>query len=632
MTRNQPGRPSPGMIFQAASGSSGETIVEIRDLRYAYRGHEDTPVLRGIDLQILRGEFVVLVGGTGSGKSTLCYALLGLVPHSFGGQIEGSLCVCGIKTVNATPSQLARHISLVMQSPESQLIGLTVIEDVQFGLENIGLPAPEIVERSRWALDEVRLTDLADVSPWALSGGQKQRLAIAAALAFRPEVLVLDNPTAELDPLGKAEALETIARLNRELGITIVMVNQELEEIVDYASRLVVLDRGQVLLAGSVSDVLDRGAALRELGIKLPDVTEVGYQLRKLGLWNGRLPSSVAEAQTCLEKLLELPHSQRPGRPAPVLEQNSPTPLASECQAPEPTVALTPALEQTSPKPLPSEELIRVEGLRFGYPAGQEVLRGVDLVISRGEFVALMGPNGSGKTTLAKHLNGLLKPKSGRVLIGGVDTRERTVAQLATRVGYVFQNPDHQIFAETAAQELAYGPQNLGWRKERIEAAVERMLADLGLRDQGAAQPFFMGLAERKLLALGSILIMGPEVLVLDEPATGADFGVVQRIMRHVSILHRAGLTVFIVTHDVSLAANYAGRLLVMRDGRIVLDGPPREVFQRVEDLKMAFVRPPKVAELATSLGARARHDAIRVSELVESLTGELVGVGGEPQ
>jgi energy-coupling factor transport system ATP-binding protein len=589
--------------FASPDGRDGEAIIEVRGLHYAYRGHEDAPVLKGINLDVRRSEFLVLAGRTGAGKSTLCYALLGLVPHSFGGSMEGSVRVCGIDTSRATVNEMARRASLVMQSAESQLVGLTAIEDVQFGLENLGLAPAEIVERSRRALAEVRLERFADASPWSLSGGQKQRLAIAAALAFHPEVLVLDNPTAELDPLGKAETLETIARLNRELGMTIVMVNQELEEIVEYASRLVIMDGGRVALEGPVADVLDEAETLRRVGVKLPDVTEVAYQLRRRGRWQGRLPSSVDEARVRIEELIPSPPDAVSEHAGSIAEK----PATSAAQA---------------------EELIRCEALRYKYPAGPEVLRGIDLTIHRGEFVALMGPNGSGKTTLAKHFNGLLKPTAGRVVVEGIDTRERTVAQFATRVGYVFQNPDHQIFAHTAATELAFGPQNLGWPSERIAAAVERTLADLGLPDQASAAPFFMGLAERKLLALGSVLIMGPDVLVLDEPATGADFGVAQRIMRLISALHEAGLTVLIITHDVSLAAIYAERLLVMSEGRLLLDGPPRELFQRGRELESCFVTPPTVARLAAALGTRARSDAIRVSELVESLGGGLATVG----
>jgi energy-coupling factor transport system ATP-binding protein len=567
-----------------------DPIIQIENLTYAYRGREDTPVLRGINLEVQQGEFLAIAGRTGSGKSTLCYAFNGLVPHSFGGRMEGTVRVCGLDTRASSIPALARKVGIVFQSAESQLVGLTVEEDVEFGLENIGLPAEEIKARALAALEVVRMSEYAHVSPWHLSGGQKQRVAIAAALAFRPEILVLDNPTAELDPLGKEEVLETIGRLNREHGITIIVVDQELHEIIPYAHRIAILDAGLIRLIGRPPEVLDQAAVVRDVGVKLPDVTEVGYQLRKVEKWPERLPVTVEEGYQMLRTILR---SSKPLDPPP----REPPELGSP--------------------------ILQMEDVSFRYPGGAEVLNGVDLEVRRGEFVALMGPNGAGKTTLAKHLNGLLKPSAGRVLVDALDSREHSVAELATKVGYVFQNPDHQIFLPTVAEELAFGPKNLGWPKERIERAVERALVDIGLEGQADAEPFFMGLAERKLIAIASVLIMEPQVLVLDEPATGADYGVALRIMRYISELHRKGLTVLIITHDASLAANYTSRLLVMREGRILLDGPPEAVFGERETLRACHVAPPQVAELAQraeDLGVPP--GIIRVDDMVGILKG----------
>jgi energy-coupling factor transport system ATP-binding protein len=597
-------------------------------------------VLRGIDLAVERGEFLAIAGHTGAGKSTLCYTLNGLVPHSFGGKLAGTVRVCGLNTAEATLPALARKVGIVLQSAESQLVGLTAAEDVEFGLENLGLPAPEILERARWALEVVRLSEHADRSPWTLSGGQKQREAIAAALAFRPEVLVLDNPTAELDPLGKEEVLETVARLNREMGITIVIVDQELHEVIPHATRLALLDEGRIALLGTPAEVLDQAQAVRAIGVKLPDVTEVAYQLRKASRWDGALPVTVSEAVAGLRGQDEWQGTGVWGQGFGLRgDETAGADGAGHGRAPQAENVTHYASRITDPAPL-----IQVENLAFRYPGGQEALAGVTLDIRQGEFVALMGPNGAGKTTLAKHFNGLLKPSGGRVLVHGADTRERTVAQLAPRVGYVFQNPDHQIFSQTVAEELAFGPKNLGWPAEKIEAAVEKTLADLGLAEQREAEPFFMGLAERKLIAIGSVLIMGPEVLVLDEPATGADYGVALRIMRYIRDLHQGGLTVVIITHDVSLAANYADRLLVMRAGRLALDGRPHDLLGNPDPsaLRACYVTPPQVSDLARALWGEAAPPIIRVEAMVAALTprptpiragrerGEGLGVGGE--
>ncbi|MDD5367793.1 MAG: energy-coupling factor transporter ATPase [Anaerolineaceae bacterium] len=563
-----------------------DTIIDIRGLAYGYRGHEDNQVLGGIDLDIAQGEFLAIAGRTGSGKSTLCYAMMGLVPHSFGGRMEGMVKVCGLDTRDTTPAKMAYNVGIVLQSAESQLVGLTVEEDVQFGLENIALPVPNIIERSRHALEVVHLTPYIDSSPWNLSGGQKQRLAIASALAFQPKILILDNPTAELDPLGKEEVLETIARLNRELGITIIIVDQELQEIIPYAHRILILEEGKILSIGTPAEVLDQGTLLHEAGVKLPDVTEIGYQLRKKDCWAGALPITVEEA--CQKFQAQNLH---PG--------NSIAPAA---------------------QPAAGQPLVQIENLSFHYPNGKIVLKGIDLTIHQGEFITLMGQNGTGKTTLAKHLNGLLKPSSGKVVVEGMDTLSASISILATKVGYVFQNPDHQIFSKSVEEELSFGPQNLGWPPEMIQTAVASILKDIGMEGKGKAEPYFMGLAERKLIAIASVLIMHPDILVLDEPATGADYGVALRIMRYISDLHHQGLTVVIITHDVSLAANYATRLVVMNEGCVVLDGSPPEVFGQHETLRQCHISVPQVVDLSERLYQRGLPSRFfRVQDLVNA-------------
>ena len=566
-----------------------EPIVDIQGLSYAYRGFEDRWVLRDISLQIQPHEFVAVAGRTGSGKSTVCYAINGLVPHSFGGKMEGSVTICGLNTRETTPAALAPKVGIVLQSAESQLVGLTVREDVEFGLENLALDREEIRSRTDWALDVVKLTEFQDSSPWNLSGGQKQRLAIASALAFRPELLVLDNPTAELDPVGKQEVLETIAMLNKQHGITIFIIDQELHEILPYANRLLILDKGQILLMDETEAVLDQAELIRNAGVKLPDVTEVCYQLRKRGLWTGTLPRTIEQAR---DRLVERVNSLEP--------KASPTKI----------------------RPQAGEPLIEMKDVSFSYPNGKPVLKQINLDIDRGDFVALMGQNGAGKTTLAKHMNGLLKPSSGQVLVEGMDTKQESISHLATRVGYVFQNPDHQIFSKTVEEELSFGPINLGWPADRISEAVTKALKDIGMEDRRKAEPYFMGLAERKLIAIASILIMEPHVLVLDEPATGADYNVALRIMRYISELHQRGLTVIIITHDVSLAANYASRVIAMRDGIIQLDGTPEEIFMERERLWSCKIALPEVAELSSCLGQSGQKHIIRVPDMVSVLEG----------
>ena len=565
-------------------------VIQVCGLTYAYRRRSDQPALNGVNLEIQNGEFLAIAGRAGAGKSTLCYALNGLIPHSFGGRMEGTVSVCDLNTRHATVAALARHVGFVMQNAESQLIGLTVEEDIAFGLENLGLPPQEIRQRMRDVLSTVGLDVDPGRSPWRLSGGQKQRLAIAAAIAIRPRVLVLDNPTAELDPAGKQEVMATLARLNTQNGTTIIVVNQELDEVLPYASRLVLMSHGQILVAGRPSDVLASVETGDSAGIRLPDLARAAVELRKIRKWSGPIPMSVEEAADQFRRLHPPRQTSEP-----------------------PQRGLSAGLR---------EPVLRVENASFSYSDGRKILHSICLSVKQGEFVALMGQNGAGKTTLAKHLNGLLVPTEGRVWIKGFDTRTTRVSKLARFVGYVFQNPDHQLFAHSVEEELRFGPRNLGWTERDCDLAVRRGLQQIGHPQQAGEDPFFMGSAERKLVSIASVLAMGPSVLVLDEPATGADHHASLQVMNYLKELHRDGLTIIVVTHDVSLAAHYADRILVMRAGSIVLDGTPREVFQKTDELRSCAIDPPAVALLSQHLGLRSF--TCRVDELVQQFSGEV--------
>ena len=365
---------------------------------------------------------------------------------------------------------------------------------------------------------------------------------------------------------------------------TVVIVNQELEEVLPHASRLLLMDAGRIVRDGCPAEVIDDAASVSGVGVRLPDAVAVASALRAAGRWRGRLPVSVDEAA---DGLRAMPHA-------------------------------APCSQASAVAPVARPPLVTFEQVSFAYPSGASVLRGVSLDIGRGEFVALMGPNGAGKTTLAKHVNGLLQPTSGRVLVDGLDTRTAGISRLATRVGYVFQNPDHQLFARTVGEECRFGPANLGWDAVKVDAAVSRALAHLGARPDD--DPFFMGLAERKLVAMASVMAMEPGLLVLDEPATGADHEAALRIMDYLAARHREGLTVVVVTHDVSLAAAYATRVVVVRDGGVALDGPPVDVFGQAEALAAALVTPPQAARLARALPGLPF--TCHVHDLIASISG----------
>jgi energy-coupling factor transport system ATP-binding protein len=544
--------------------------VHIQDLHYSYPpflpGAAPSPALAGIDLAIEKGQFVALMGPAQSGKTTLCLALNGLAPHATGGTYRGNVVAAGLNTREHPVAELATRVGLVFQDSQSQLFNLTVEDEVAFGPESLGLPVEEIERRITWALQAVGLADMRQATPSRLSGGQQRRLALAAVLAMRPEVLVLDDPTAGLDPLGRQDVLAVVASLCRQ-GATVVMATQDADAVAALADRVVVLQAGRVALDGSAASVLGDVARLHAIGVDAPQMAEVSACL---GLEPPCL--TVAAAAEALQT-----------RAAAV----TPERRAAD--------ALSAAGET-------SASILSFEGIHFRYPGGALALNDVSLSVAAGEFVALLGANGSGKTTLAKHSNGLLLPAEGRVLTVGQDTRRVPSGRLARDVGYVFQNPDQQIFAATVWEEVAYGPRNLGLDSGEVARRVREALQALGLTELAEAPPATLGYDLRRLVTLAAVHAMSPQVLMLDEPTVGLDRRLVERFMAWVQAWHAAGTAVVLITHDLRLAS-HASRWVALAQGQVVLDGPPMAACAQPELMAAAGIAPLPVVQLSRALG-----------------------------
>jgi energy-coupling factor transport system ATP-binding protein len=566
--------------------------VVVRDLHYAYPhaggGDEVVSVLRGVDMRIAGGEYVVLLGQVGAGKTTLCMALNGLVPHATGGRYRGDVTVLGLNTKQHPVAELARRVGLVFQDPETQLTQMRVEDEIAFGLENLGVPPAEIEERVGWALDVVGLSACRDRSPLLLSGGQKQRVTIAAMLAMQPRLLVLDEPTASLDPIGKVAVFSVLADLARERRITVFMATQELEWVPRFADRVVVLHEGRIALEGSPAAVFRHVGELREWGIGVPQMAELADRLsRRTGRRYRFL--TVAGAYRQLRRDAAPGAAQRAAHGA----------------------ASAPPARTTAASLKPDCPAISVEDVFYTYGDGTAALRGVSLELPPGDFVALLGPNGSGKTTLAKHLDGLLRPGAGRVLVGDRDTRTTGVAQLARTVGYMFQNPDHQIFAATVKDEVAFGPRSQGLPEDVVARRVAEALDLFGLAPLAGTPPASLGFARRRQVALAAVLAAGPQVLILDEPTGGLDANGRAGIMAAVTSFHAAGGTVVLITHDMPVVAEFARRAVVLFDGRVLFDGSvPGLLLGRREVLASAGLGLPPVVRLANRLARRGRAAA----------------------
>jgi energy-coupling factor transport system ATP-binding protein len=535
--------------------------LRVDNVSFRYRGGAGR-ALSDLSLRLESGMFVALMGATGAGKSTLCRCANGLIPQFVAGDFAGSAEAFGVPVSSAPVREHAGLVGLVFQDFDAQLVSSDVSSEIAFAMENLGVPRAEMQARVTQALGQVGLEGFERRDPETLSGGEKQRLAIASVLAARPRLLVLDEPTTDLDPQGKQAVFETARALVRE-GLTVLMAEHEPDHALA-ADRVIALAEGRIAYDGASRGLLADPRRCVELGIRPPE-----------------LPACLA-AVGAEERPVTLDEALEVGRGLGLRLDHE-------------------ALARAEVAPPVGEPVIEVRDLRYQYTPGVEAVAGVSLTIRQGEFLALLGQNGSGKTTLAKHLNGLLKPTTGAVRVMGgspTATAPTRVPRGPLQVGYVFQDPDHQIFCATVRDEVAFGPQTLGLDPRLVDEALEAT----GLTHLAEADPFALTKGERQAVAVASALACDPQVLVLDEPTTGLDGPQQERMLNLLRDLNTRGRTIIIITHSMWAAATYARRVVVMARGGILADGPTREVFADAEALARAHLRPTATAELSQAL------------------------------
>lgn len=580
-------------------------LVRVDSSVFAYPSEPDEIVLRDVSLTLEEGSFTGLIGPSGAGKTTLCRLLAGFVPHHFDGPFAGTATIDGHDLATATIGDLAASVGYVFESPHDQLTGAntTVFDEAAYALENLGIPADEIRRRVHECLETVGIGHLADRHPQALSGGQCQRLALASVLAMRPKLLVLDEPTSQLDPLGAEEVVQVISRMH-DRGFTVVLCSQDIASYAPYADRLILMEEGRITAEGDPRSVL-RHAAEREAPVTVPEPVRIGLELRRRGVVADGVPVplSVAEAAAELAPLIGefARHSLEPNGPnGPDGRGGSGAPGGEAADAGADTTT------------------VRAEHVTHVYPGGVRALDGLEVTLDSG-CICLLGQNGAGKSTLAKHLNGLLKPTGGRVLIGDLDTLEHRVAHLAHQVALAFQNPDDQLFKRTVEDEVAFGAKNLGHSADRVRQLVDDALTRLDLRQLRHRNPSELSLAARKRVAVASVVAMDTPVLVLDEPTGAQDAPGNALLGRLVDELTAAGKLVIAVTHDVEFARRHATRIVVLAQGGVLLDGTPAEVFAQPEALATTFVLPPAGVRVGTAAGIP--RPPLAVERLLELLS-----------
>lgn len=560
-------------------------FMQVKNISFDYPGFEEEKPLRALDslsFSVQAGEFIAIVGRNGSGKSTLAKQLNALLVPT-----EGDVTVNGWNTKDEThTSDIRRTAGMVFQNPDNQLVSSIVEDDIAFGPENLGIDPEEIGRRVDKALAAVRMGSFRGKAPHRLSGGQKQRIAIAGVLAMRPACIIFDEPTAMLDPQGRRDVMETMLELHQE-GIAIILVTHFMEEAV-LADRVLLMQAGKLLLDGTPEEVFAQTETVLDAGLELPAGIRMANALRRNGI---AVPPHVLQ----LKKLY-----------APILAQ-------AKGGSPESAPVSVRDTEQgavTAPHPEGSNGIV-VQDICYTYskglPGETRALDSVSMTVAPGRIAALIGHTGSGKSTLLQHLNGLLKPDSGRIFISGQEITAPDTSLLVVRrkVGLVFQYPEYQLFEETVAKDVAFGPKNLGLDREEIESRVREAIALVGLQYEDVAErsPFELSGGQKRRVAIAGVIAMKPDVLILDEPTAGLDPAAHRDIMKMIRTVHeKSGNITLLVSHSMEDVAALADRVFVMDGGKIALSGSPREVFRDRDFLHGIQLSLPPVAELLCDL------------------------------
>lgn len=581
-----------------------EPIIELDRVSFTY-DQAGACCLRDVTLSIDEGSFVGIIGPSGAGKTTLTHVCSGAVPHHFAGTFFGSARVAGMDTCTVSLTDIAHVVGSVLQDIDAQMVASVVEDELLFGLENFGVPHGEIEARISGTLDAIGIADLREREIATLSGGQKQKVAIAAILALEPRVLVLDEPTAALDPVSAHMVFEVLREINRTRGITVLVVEQAVALLSEFCSRIIVLDQGAVALDGTPREVFAHADELRAIGVDTPRTARISNSLASAGL------TSAVEPCLNVDEAFELVKSIVCADEGPTAEKD---PAASAVSLsrdgdPAPSMNATPAHLDTMP-------VIEVRGVSFSYPNGEAAVHDLELSIAPGEIVGIVGQNGAGKTTLTKLLNGLLKPGRGTVSIAGNDTDATPVSTIARHVATLFQNPDRQLCRNTVLEEVAFGLELHGVPTADAQARASAVVERFGLPADEA--PFSLSRGQRQMVALASVVVMEPQVVILDEPTSGLDYHECMTVMETVRDMAGKGSAVVLVCHDMEVVSDFAQRVVVMAQGRILASKSTLEAFRSAELLDAARIAPPQVVALTERLAREVSPAFAGISEVSE--------------
>lgn len=615
-------------------------LLELKDVSFKYvnrnkddsldssEAQDSTFALKDVSLSVESGEFVGIIGPSGSGKTTLASLFSGAIPHHYSGELLGSVKIEGQDTNNLALTNIACLVGSVIQDIDAQMVAANVEDEILFGLENFGVAHSEIPSRIDEALQIVGISDLRNRDLDTLSGGQKQKVAIAAILALKPKVMVLDEPTCALDPVSSKMIFSILKDLNKNFGITVVVIEQKVALLSEYCKRLVVLSNGILSLDLPVSQALKNMDLLYSIGINYPRTTHLVNDLQRENICSkSDLPVSVEDTVNTIvntinsEKSLTShvdSHSEFDNREC---DSNK---SALACDFSHESQVSTQSYAQNKSKN--DSPCLSLKNVSFLYQSGVSALKNVSFEAYAGELVTLVGRNGAGKTTITKIINGLLKPTEGNVTIDGVDTKSLRISQIAKYVSTLFQNPDRQLCKETVLEEVTLSCILIGQNEDEAKAHAMEIIDELELDSE--ASPFMLSRGQRQMVALAATVVTNPKILLLDEPTCGLDYKECMRIMQVVERLRKNGCCVIMVCHDMEVVLDYATRLITINDGRLIIDGSAYDVFEKPEVCSAAALYPPLLCSVSQGLVAHGfnKCNGLYVrEELVEALRGEKI-------
>ncbi|MCR4952851.1 MAG: ATP-binding cassette domain-containing protein [Treponema sp.] len=590
-------------------------MIDIQELTFKYANSKSN-ALENITLNIQKGDFVGIIGESGAGKTTLCNCINGLIPHHYNGDFYGSVKIAGEDTFDTNTSKLALKVGSVFQDIESQLVSFYVEDEIMFGLENFGVPADQIEERIVAALEALEITELRHREVSSLSGGQKQKVVIASILALEPEILVLDEPTGELDPASSVQIFKLLKKLNEEKGITVVVAEQKIMLLCEYVKKLIVLEKGTCVHYGEIRSTLTHQREMEEAGINCPRVLTLTGKMMEENLVpsdfkpEDRICLNAQEAAEFIKKSVPAVQNGLVSQTNDVLSTTSSQETGSD-QAIQPKNELDENYQSESK----NETVLEFSDVTFCYNETANV-QNLNVKIQKGDFTAIIGSNGAGKSTFSKLCNGLLKPSSGDVSVCEKNTKKEKVSDLAKTIGFLFQNPDHQICCQTVKEEIAFSLKNNKIPQEEINARVEKTLKEFNFN--GDVEPFNMSRGQRQRLCLACLIALNPEILILDEPTTGLDYRECMEVMEKIRTLNENGTTVIMVCHDMEVVLDFAKNLIVMNRGQIVAQGQTRKVLGDKSILDKARLLPPQIEQTALILDEKA--EIFTVDEMIQKL------------